>query len=128
MRKWLLAAGAALLCACAPEFSVYDLRCEGLVEPLGIDSGEPHFSWKIRSDAPMEQVAYEIEVGPDLWSSGRVPSSDQIMVPYAGKPLSSRQQGWWRVRVWRSEKEVSDWSPKQRFGVGIIGGDAMKGE
>ena len=129
MRKWLLTvAGAALLCACAPEFSVYDLRCEGLVEPLGIDSGEPHFSWKIRSDVPMEQVAYEIEVGPDIWTSGRVPSSDQVMVPYGGEPLSSRQQGWWRVRVWRSEKEVSDWSPKQRFGVGIIGGDCMKGE
>ena len=44
MRKWLLAAGAALLCACTPDFGVYDLRCEGLVEPLGIDSGEPHFS------------------------------------------------------------------------------------
>ena len=129
MRKWLLTvAGAALLCACAPEFSVYDLRCEGLVEPLGIDSGQPHFSWKIRSDVPMEQVAYEIEVGPDIWTSGRVSSSDQVMVPYGGEPLSSRQQGWWRVRVWRSEKEVSDWSPKQRFGVGIIGGDCMKGE
>ncbi len=129
MRKWLLTvAGAALLCACAPEFSVYDLRCEGLVEPLGIDSGQPHFSWKIRSDVPMEQVAYEIEVGPDIWTSGRVSSSDQVMVPYGGEPLSSRQQGWWRVRVWRSEKEVSDWSPEQRFGVGIIGGDCMKGE
>ncbi len=129
MRKWLLAAaGAALLCACAPDFGVYDLRCEGLVEPLGIDSGEPHFSWKIRSGAPMEQVAYEIEVGPERWSSGRVPSSDQVMVPYGGKPLSSRQHGWWRVRVWRSETEVSDWSPKQRFGVGIIGEDRLKGE
>jgi len=129
MRKWLLAAaGAALLCACSPDFGVYDLRCEGLVEPLGIDSGEPHFSWKIRSDKPMEQVAYEIEVGPERWSSGRVPSSDQVMVPYGGKPLSSRQHGWWRVRVWRSETEVSDWSPKQRFGVGIIGEDRLKGE
>ena len=65
MRRALSLAGAVLLlAACQPSFGVYDLRCEGLVEPLGIDSAHPHFSWKIRSDKPMEQAAYEIEVGP----------------------------------------------------------------
>ena len=118
-----------LLSACHPAgFEVYDLRCEGLSEPLGIDNAQPHFSWKIRSDEPMEQVAYEIEVGPDLWQSGRVESSEQVMVPYAGKPLASRQQAWWRVRIWKSDEEISAWSPKQRFGVGIIGGDCLKGD
>ena len=122
-------AALALLSACHPAgFEVYDLRCEGLVEPLGIDNAQPHFSWKIRSGIPMEQVAYEIEVGPELWHSGRVESADQVMVPYEGKPLASRQQAWWRVRVWRSDEEVTDWSPKQRFGVGIIGGDRLKGD
>ena len=127
-RIFHIALAAILLTACHPGFSVYDLRCEGLVEPLGIDSAQPHFSWKIRSDQPMEQVAYEIEVGPDLWQSGRVESAEQVMVPYAGKPLVSRQQAWWRVRVWKSDKEVSAWSPKQRFGVGVIGDDALKGD
>ena len=94
-----IALAAILLTACHPGFSVYDLRCEGLVESLGIDSAQPHFSWKIRSSETMEQVAYEIEAGPDLWQSGRVESAEQVMVPYAGKPLSSRQQAWWRVRV-----------------------------
>ena len=117
-----------LLMACKPDFEVYDLRCEGLVEPLGIDNGVPHFSWKIRSEQPMEQVAYEIEVGPELWISGRVESDEQVMVPYDGKPLDSRQQAWWRVRVWKSDKEVSAWSPKQRFGVGIIDDDTLKGD
>ena len=118
----------ALLTACTPHFEVYDLRCEGLVEPLGIDSAQPHFSWKIRSDRPMEQVAYEIQVEPDLWQSGRVESAEQVMVPYAGKPLASRQQVWWRVRVWRQDGKVSAWSAKQRFGVGIIGDDKLQGE
>ena len=99
-----IALAGCLLAACQPGFRVYDLRCEGLVEPLGIDSAQPHFSWKIRSSGTMEQVAYEIEVGPDLWQSGRVESASQVMVPYAGKPLVSRQQAWWRVRVWKSEK------------------------
>ena len=54
MRRILSLVGAALLlAACQPSFEVYDLRCEGLVEPLGIDSAHPHFSWKIRSDKPM---------------------------------------------------------------------------
>ena len=127
-RFFHIALAACLLAACQPGFSVYDLRCEGLVEPLGIDNAQPHFSWKICSGRPMEQVAYEIEVGPDLWQSGRVESAEQVMVPYVGKPLASRQQAWWRVRVWKSDKEVSKWSPKQRFGVGVIGGDTLKGD
>ena len=91
MKRIVAAAALLVLCACQPSFSVYDLRCEGLTEPLGIDSTQPHFSWKIRSDRPMEQAAYEIEVGPDLWNSGRVASPDQVMVPYDGLPLYARQ-------------------------------------
>ena len=127
MRRVLsLVWAACLLVACHPSFGVYDLRCEGLVEPLGIDSAEPHFSWKIRSDKPMEQAAYEIEVGPDLWQSGKVESPDQVMVPYDGLPLYSRQQAWWRVRVWDSAGKASAWSPKQRFGIGVL--DGLKGD
>ncbi len=116
-----------LLPSCQDAIELYDLRCEGLIEPLGIDSTEPHFSWKTLSDAPMEQVAYEIEVGPDLWQSGRVESSEQCGVPYAGKPLHAREQAWWRVRVWRQDGKVSPWSGKQRFGVGIVAPDSLKG-
>ena len=124
--------------ACSPSFSVYDLTCEGLSEPLGIDSALPHFSWKIRSSKPMEQVAFEIQVASsesalkagkaDLWSTGRVEKDDQVMVPYSGNALASRQQCWWRVRVWKSDKEASRWSAPQRFGIGIIGEDCLKGE
>ena len=128
MKKTVFALLAALtaLCACQPSFEVYDLRCEGLTEPLGIDSTEPHFSWKIRSDRPMEQAAYEMEVGPDLWNSGKVESPDQVMVPYRGAPLAARQQAWWRVRVWDAAGKVSAWSTRQRFGVGVL--DGLKGD
>ncbi|MBR1926159.1 MAG: family 78 glycoside hydrolase catalytic domain, partial [Bacteroidales bacterium] len=131
---------AIVLCfiSCGPSFEVYDLRCEGLSEPLGIDSPEPHFSWKITSREPMAQVAYEIQVAgslsalksgkADLWSSGRVASSDQVMVPYSGIPLASRKQCWWRVRVWKTEDDVSAWSSPERFGIGIVGEDSLSGE
>ena len=101
---------------------LYDLRCEGLEEPLGIDSVQPHFSWKIRSEKPMEQAAYEIEVSPGVWLSGRVESSDQVMVPYKGAPLMPMHQYKWRVRVWESSGKASAWSPWQRFGIGALEG------
>ena len=133
---WLSTLLAVL--SCTSPFEVYDLRCEGLQEPLAIDSAMPHFSWKIRSSKPMEQYAYEIQVASskvllkdgtaDLWASGEVVSHDQVMVPYSGSPLKSRQQCWWRVRVWKSDKEFSPWSEPRRFGTGVIGDDTLSGE
>lgn len=114
-----------LLVACQPSVQVYDLLCEGLVEPLGIDNTQPHFSWKIASDEPVEQKAYEIEVGPELWRSGKVESASQVMVPYGGAPLAEKQQTRWRVRVWTA-KGKSAWSPWQRMGIGALEG--LKGD
>ena len=67
-------AGLIGLTACStfgPE--LYDLRCEGLAEPLAIDSPNPHFSWKIRSSAPHAQRQYEIAVAstPQLLQKGK---------------------------------------------------------
>jgi alpha-L-rhamnosidase len=130
---WLL---AALLVACNPSFDLYDLTCEGLSEPLAIDSAQPHFSWKIESRAPMAQSAYQIQLSFSpaklkqswLWDSGRVESADQIMVPYTGPALASRQQVWWRVRVWNEKGKASPWSRPQRLGIGVIGDDSLAGE
>lgn len=124
-RPLLLAVFLAV--SCGPSFETYDLRCEGLAEPLAIGSAAPHFSWKIRSRRPMRQYAYEIEVGPGLWTSGKVVSADQVMVPYGGLPLRSRSQAWWRVRVWKSDTEASRWSAPQHFGVGILPPDTLCG-
>lgn len=138
MRKTICLAIAILVAAqaCAPKYlEVYDMKCEGLVEPLGIDSVVPHFSWKISSGKPACQTAYEIHVASsdsllltgqaDLWQSGKVASPDQVMVPYSGRELGSRQACRWRVRVWDGNA-VSEWSPVQGFRVGIL--DGMKGK
>ena len=133
---WILAA-LACLSACRPALEVYDLTCEGLVEPLGIDSAQPHFSWKTVSRKPTSQVAWALQVaaspealragGPLLWDSGHIETADQVMVPYGGEPLPSRQLAWWRVRVWSADGKISSWSVPQRFSVGILGDDAMQG-
>ena len=130
---------AAILCSCSKQagFSVFDLTCESLDNPVAIDSATPHFSWKIQSDEPMAQTAREIQVASsrkllkkgsaDLWDIGKVTTDGQIMVPYAGSPLKSRQLCWWRVRVWDDKGNVSDWSEPQRFAVGIINDDIIDG-
>lgn len=126
MRYRLLLAICLLASACRPAPEVYDLRCEGLEEPLAIDSAAPHFSWKIRAAAPA-QHAYQIRV-EGVWDSGMVVSADQVMVPYGGPALAAKGQYRWQVRVWTSEKQASRWSRPQRFGVGIVEGTAMAGD
>lgn len=115
-----------------------DLRCENLSNPIGIDNVSPHFSWKVLCDAPMRQQYYEIQVGTDslglsrgkadLWNSGKSESDASVMVPYKGKGLKSRMLCYWRVRVGNEKGETSEWSPIQRFAVGVLEGDGLQGK
>jgi alpha-L-rhamnosidase len=117
-----LAAASVLLCllaclgfaragAASADLAVSGLRCEHLTNPLGIDAAQPRLSWVLESRARGQvQGAYQILVSTnaaelkkdrgDLWDSGRVASSDAILIPYGGKPLASGQRAYWKVRVW----------------------------
>ena len=128
----------ALICVgCSFKKDLSDLRCEGLENPLGIDNAQPHFSWKITTKEPFAQTAYEIEVATDknllqsgkadLWTSGKVASDKSVMIPYGGQELAPRQLCYWRVRSYEGEK-ATEWSDIQRFSIGIIGPDQMKGK
>ncbi|MDR0348815.1 MAG: glycoside hydrolase family 78 protein [Tannerella sp.] len=115
-----------------------DLRCENLINPVGIDNTTPHFSWKIQCNNPMQQQYYEIQVASDssqlaknkadLWNSTKTLSSSSVMVPYRGLTLKSRMLCYWRVRVWNEKEEVSEWSPVQRFAIGILENDRLRGD
>ncbi|SEN47969.1 alpha-L-rhamnosidase [bacterium A37T11] len=121
----------------ASSITLADLTCENLTNPNGIDRTAPHFSWKIRSDHSMQQRYYEIQVASDslwltknradLWNSDKVPSQESVMVPYKGHKLQSRMLAFWRVRVWDAQGKRSGWSPIQRFGIGILEGDRLRG-
>ena len=114
-----------------------DLRTEGMNAPLGIDNNQPHFSWIIKSAQPFSQTTYEIEVASsptllrkgqaDVWASGQVESDQSVMVPFRGKPLQPRHLYYWRVRS-KGDAEWTAWSEVQRFGIGIIQPDQMRGQ
>ena len=120
-------------------FYLAELKCENLIDPLGIDNVTPHFSWKLKGDGwKGGQTYYEIQVASDsillvqnkadLWNTGKLESKTSVMVPYRGKTLTSRSLCYWRVRVWDAKKQASSWSPVARFGVGILDQSQMKGE
>ena len=107
------------------------LRCEYLDSPIGIDERQPRLSWWLDDERPAEvQTAYhmiaarrpeslEADSG-DLWDSGRVESSSTCQIPYGGRPLTSRQRVWWKVRAFDSDGIGSPWSRATYFEAGLL--------
>ncbi|MEY4917111.1 MAG: hypothetical protein RL616_1024, partial [Verrucomicrobiota bacterium] len=111
--------------------SIGHLRCEHLENPQGIDVAAPRLSWQLASgERGVKQTAYQIVVVSgaaklggdhgDLWDSGRVESDQSILVAYAGQPLASRTECFWRVRVWDANGKVSAWSETAQWTMGIL--------
>lgn len=89
-----------------------DLRVEHLDDAaLGIADRTPRLSWRLPVEAT-KQLAYCIDAG--VWDSGRVESDASVLVPWGGKPLTSRQRVTWRVKVWTDAGE-SEWSAPAWF-------------
>jgi alpha-L-rhamnosidase len=107
-----------------------NLRTEMLTNPEGIDVVNPKLTWEISGNQRgIFQTAYRILVAStpekleanlgDLWDSGKIKSDQSILVAYDGKPLSSRNRCYWKVKVW-SEKGESDWSKPARWNMGFL--------
>ncbi|HOZ48047.1 MAG TPA: family 78 glycoside hydrolase catalytic domain [Candidatus Hydrogenedentes bacterium] len=129
---WLLVAfGPCLVQASQATPTVAEVSCEYAVNPLGLDTPRPRFSWVLDSDRRgMIQRAYQVLVASlperlaedsgDLWDSGKVPSDESVNVEYRGKKLASRQSCCWKVRVWDDVGEVSPWSAPATFEMGLL--------
>ena len=100
---------------------------------LGIDVAIPRLSWQLQTSQSLspatgvlspntalrglKQAAYQILVASseellkkdtgDLWDSGKVESDQQNQIEYAGKPLASRIQCFWKVKVWTTKAAES---------------------
>ncbi|MEO6733740.1 MAG: family 78 glycoside hydrolase catalytic domain [Ferruginibacter sp.] len=92
------------------QVSVSNLRCEMLVNPLGIDVTAPRLSWEILSGKrDVRQTSYQVIVATtkeklakgegDLWNTGKVSSAQSIHLIYAGKKLKSRSTCHWKVII-----------------------------
>ena len=128
----LLFAITLLMCRVATAATgVAELRCENLQNPQGIDAAQPRLSWTLQSSQrDQKQAVYQILVATtesklkegktDLWDSGKVASDQSILVTYAGQPLASRTECFWKVRVWDAAGKVSEWSQPALWTMGIL--------
>ncbi|MBE6653951.1 MAG: hypothetical protein E7608_00680 [Ruminococcaceae bacterium] len=94
---------------------IYDLTVNYLKNPCGIDS-LPRFSYKISSDLKGDVqkkrriCVYSNEtalkdIAPDVWDSGWVEDSENVLVPYEGKALSPVKKYYWSVEIENAQGE-----------------------
>jgi alpha-L-rhamnosidase len=114
------------------------LRCEYMLNPLGIDIREPRLSWLVKSaKRGQEQTAYHILVAGseekltggkgDLWDSGKVLSDNTTGVVYRGAVLKSRLYCYWKVKVWDKDGKESAWSEPAMWSMGLLNPSDWKG-
>ena len=116
------------------QLKVCSLRVEHCVNPSAVDVPQPRFSWvnepKNEQVKGQRQTAYRIVVASseeklrkgkyDLWDSGCVPSDVSVLVPYAGRELTSGQDCYWKVQTWDVKGKRSKWSPTAHWGMGLL--------
>ncbi len=109
----------------------FNLRCEYLVNPVGLDVRRPRFSWTLRHpERGRLQSAYRIIVSSslemvgkfigDVWDSGKVASDQSTNVEYGGGELESRRRYYWRVKWWDDTGRESPFSEIAFFETGIL--------
>ena len=93
-----------------PLVQIYDIRCQAMDQPMGVDVMCPSFCWKIASSGhDIIQYAYQVIVSGSLedlhkeagsWNSGKIITNQNTFVYYHGTPLKSASKYYWKVKVW----------------------------
>lgn len=116
----------------SPVLEATELRCERLVDPLGVDVLRPTFEWVpvCREAIGAAQTACQVIVASsyehavhgegDRWDSGRLPWSAVAGLAYAGEPLESRERVWWTVRLWSDDVAAGPWAEPATFEMGLL--------
>ena len=90
---------------------VVNLKCEHLINPIGIDSKNPRFSWQLVSKMNgIAQEAFQIILGTDslfteesqIWDSGKI-DLDKNRTVYNGPVLKPFTRYFWGVQLWDNQ-------------------------
>ena len=124
-----LAGAFALAGIAVPAFAEpTGLETEGVEAPLNVHRAQPRLSWLAGVD---QQVAWQVQAAgslaaleageANLWDSGKVVGGHSLAQPYEGLPLASRQDVYWRVRVWTDlTQDPGEWSAPARWEMGLL--------
>jgi len=129
-----------------PALQPTGLMTELLAHPewTRIHSALPKFYWIVHStEQNAFQQAYRVLVAssrellstdaPDMWDSGE-PNPGRawrceprsVGIEYAGSPLQSNMEYFWKVRTWLGVDDVSPWSEVQRFVTGDLSDNTLQ--
>ncbi len=111
--------------------NITNMLVQYLKNPLGIETKNPLLSYTLESeDRNQCQTAYCILVSStkellhnnigDLWNSGKVPHENNYAITYGGALLSSRQELFWKVKVWDKNNIASEWSEIASWEMGLL--------
>ena len=96
-----------------------NLKCEYLINPMGIDIQNPRLMWNC--EGGITQTAYRIIAisnGKTVWDSGKVNSSS-MRAEYPHK-LKSRERIEWTVTLWDENDEEGEPSETAFFEAGLL--------
>lgn len=107
-----------------------NLRAEYKKTPF-LDDRIPRLSWELSSKGYGQyQSAYQLIVSSsldklqkdigDIWDTKKVKQSQTNHIEFGGKQLNSRQQVWWKVRVWGTDGKVGSWSSASSWEMGLL--------
>jgi len=124
---WLIFNPLNAFCQLSPD----DLKCEYKVNPAGIETKTPRFSWIFNSPSKgLNQGAYQLCVADskkelqsgkaNIWDSGKVLSGNNSSVVFTGKAFDAAKKYFWRVRIWDQSGKGSKWSDISEFSTGIL--------
>jgi alpha-L-rhamnosidase len=113
-----------LFCFLHAQVTVTSLLTENQVNPISIDILQPRFSWQLAGNKRnIQQVAFEIKVmhkNTVVWGSGKVASSQSVLLPYTGTALQAGKQYTWQVKAWDNYGKTSLWSSMAFFKMGLL--------
>ena len=90
-------------------------------QPLGIGERRPRLSWTTAAPPAWRQTAYEIELTRDTGTTVTTAgSTEQVLVPWPGDPLRSRERVSVRVRVAGQEQAFGPWSHPTAIEAGLL--------
>jgi alpha-L-rhamnosidase len=109
---------------------IRNLLVQYLKNPIGIETSFPVLCYTLESDEQDQfQSAHHILVSAsveglhqdigDLWDSGKQ-KGNHVLAEYAGTPLTSRQEVFWKVKVWDKNDIESNWSEIASWEMGLI--------
>ncbi len=119
--------------------TVSELKCEFQENPLGIDRLNPLLQWKMYDDRRgAKQLAYQVIVASspdllkkdngDIWDSGRVESDQSVHIKFEGAALESREDYFWKVRIWDQDGIPTAWSEPAKWEMGLLSDSDWKAE